>query len=43
MAYCSGCEKRHDSRDCPYKGVVVARDMDWMRYGQEASDGDDED
>ena len=24
MAYCSGCEKRHDSRDCPYKSVVIS-------------------
>ena len=20
MAYCSGCEKRHDSANCPYRG-----------------------
>ena len=45
MAYCSGCEKRHDSANCPWKYTVI-QNAKPDRFGTswwEVSDGDDED
>lgn len=41
MAYCSGCDKRHDARDCPHRGVTY-RQSEWVRQALAEQENDDE-
>ena len=41
MAYCSGCENRHPSSQCPYAGALsyrVYEVSDWIRQAQAEED-----
>lgn len=44
MAYCSGCENRHPSSQCPYAGVVAApyyEVSDWIRQAINEQEDDE--